>query len=64
MSFFYNPVKRCPFVNFKETSKSTSIRKDNKTLKVNRIFIGALLAYSAKFGKVADLEKALYHQFR
>ena len=61
MSLFYNPVKRCRFVNFKETSKSTSIRKDSKTLKVNRNLIGAILAYSAKFGKVIDLEKALMY---
>ena len=60
MSLFYNPIKRCRFVNFKETSKSTSIRKD-KTLKVNRNLIGAILAYSAKFGKVIDLEKALMY---
>ena len=59
-SLFHDPVKRCRFVNFKETTKSISIRKDNKTLslKVNRNIIGALLTYSAKSGKVIDLEKA------
>ena len=47
----------------KETSKSVSIRKYNKTLplKVNRNIIGALLTYSAKSGKVIDLEKALMY---
>ena len=62
-SLFHDPVKRYRFVNFKETSKSVSIRKDNKTLslKVNRNIIGALLTYSAKSGKVIDLEKALMY---
>ena len=39
--------------------KSAGTRKDNKTLKVNHNFVGALLTYSAKSGKVIDLEKAL-----
>ena len=62
-SLFHDPVKRCGFVNFKETSKSVSIRKDNKTLslKVNRNIIGALFTYSAKSGNVIDLEKALMY---
>ena len=56
-SLFHNPVKRCRFVDFKETSKSVSIRKDNKTLslKVNCNIIGALSTNSAKSGKVIDL---------
>ena len=60
---FHDLVKRCRFVNFKETSKSVSIRKDYKTLslKVNRNIIGVLLTYFAKSGKVIDLEKALMY---
>ena len=56
-SLFHNPVKRCRFVDFKETSKSVSVRKDNKTLslKVNCNIIGALLTNSVKSGKVIDL---------
>ena len=62
-SLFHNPVKRCRFVNFKETTKSISIKKDNQplSLQVNRNIIGALLAYPAKSGKVIDLEKALMY---
>ena len=41
--------------------KSAGTRKDNKTLKVNHNFVGALLTYSAKSGKVIDLEKALMY---
>ena len=52
-------MKRSRFVNFKETSKSVSIRKDNKTLKVNPNITGALWANSAKSGKVIDTEKVL-----
>ena len=41
--------------------KSACTRKDNKTLKVNHNFIGAFLTYSAKSGKMIDLEKALMY---
>ena len=62
-SLLHDPVKRCRFVNFKETTKSISIRKDSKTfsLKVNCNIIGALFTYSAQSGKVIDLEKALMY---
>ena len=62
-SLFHDPVKRFRFVNFKETSKFVSIRKDNKTmsLKVNANIIGAVLKYSAKSGKVIALEKAIMY---
>ena len=40
--------------------KSAGTRKD-KTLKVNHNFVGALLTYSAKSGKVIDLDKALMY---
>ena len=58
---FHDPVKRGQFVSFKETSKSLSITKDNKTLKVNPNITGALLAYSAKSGKFIDIEKVLMY---
>ena len=60
-SLFYDPVKRGRFVNFKETSKSVSIRKNNNTSKVNPDIVGVLLAYSAKPGKVIDIENVLIY---
>ena len=60
-SLFFDPVKHCRFANFKVTSKSASLRKDNKSFKVNHSIMGALLAYSVKSGKVIDLEKALVY---
>ena len=60
-SLFHNPVKRCQFVNFKDTSKLVSIRKDNKTLsvKANLNIIEALLIYSTKSGKFIGIKKVL-----
>ena len=60
-SLFCDPVKRGRFVNFKETSKSVSIRKNNNTSKVNPDIVGVLLEYSAKPGKVIDIENVLIY---
>ena len=60
-SLFCDPVKRGRFVNFKETSKSVSIRKNNNTSKVNPDIVGVLLVYSAKSGKVIDIENVLIY---
>ena len=58
-SLFHNTVKWCRFVNFKDTSKFVSIRKDNKTLslKANPNIIEALFIYSAKSGKFIGIKK-------
>ena len=58
---FHDPIKRRTVSVFHGTARKVKVEKNGKTkiLEVNRNFLSFLLAFSAKYGKNIDFQRAL-----